>query len=196
RFSAHDLQRRDAGCFGHEVPHLRRQRQLHGYGEGHRQGPRLRQQDLHRHGEQPPAGGDRARQPERERGREHELRPGQLQRRRGERQPLGGGRGLGRRIFAHHLQPGDPGRDHRGFTPDDNGSYVVTFTATDKDGASGSDSKTISATNVAPTATLGNNGPVNEATPATISFSGQFDPSSADTTAGFHYAYSCTNGSL
>src|SRR5207245_9097526 len=83
-----------------------------------------------------------------------------------------------------------------GFTPDDNGSYVVTFTATDKDGASGSDSKTISATNVAPTATLGNNGPVNEATPATISFSGQFDPSSADTTAGFHYAYSCTNGSL
>src|SRR5206468_1797840 len=68
--------------------------------------------------------------------------------------------------------------------------------ATDKDGASGSDSKTISATNVAPTATLGNNGPVNEASPATISFSGQFDPSSADTTAGFHYAYSCTNGSL
>src|SRR5439155_773088 len=83
-----------------------------------------------------------------------------------------------------------------GFTPDDNGSYVVTFTATDKDGASGSDSKTISATNVAPTATLGNNGPVNEATPATISFSGQLDPSTADTTAGFHYAYSCTNGSL
>src|SRR5207245_414785 len=83
-----------------------------------------------------------------------------------------------------------------GFTPDDNGSYVVTFTATDKDGASGSDSKTISATNVAPTATLSNNGPVNEASPVTVSFSSQLDPSAADTSAGFHYAYSCTNVSL
>ncbi len=39
------------------------------------------------------------------------------------------------------------------FTPDDNGSYVVTFTATDKDGGIGTDTKTIDVTNVAPTVT-------------------------------------------
>ena len=50
--------------------------------------------------------------------------------------------------------------------------------------------------NVAPTATLANNGPVNEGSPATVSFSNQFDPSSTDTTAGFHYAFGCTNGVL
>jgi hypothetical protein len=37
---------------------------------------------------------------------------------------------------------------------------------------------------------------VNEGSPATISFSGQSDPSNADTTAGFHYAYACDGGSL
>src|SRR6185503_15434360 len=31
---------------------------------------------------------------------------------------------------------------------------------------------------------------------ATFSFTNQFDPSNADNTAGFHYAFSCTNGSL
>src|SRR5436309_1124619 len=39
-------------------------------------------------------------------------------------------------------------------------------------------------------------GCVAEGSPATISFSGQSDPSTVDTTAGFHYAFSCTNGSL
>lgn len=50
--------------------------------------------------------------------------------------------------------------------------------------------------NVAPTATLSNGGPVNEGSPVTISFSNQFDPSTADTSAGFHYAYACDGSSL
>src|SRR5256712_12169258 len=66
----------------------------------------------------------------------------------------------------------------------------------DKDGGYADYSIVVTVLNVAPTATLSNNGPVNEASPATISFSAQFDPSSADTSAGFHYAYSCSNGSL
>ena len=36
------------------------------------------------------------------------------------------------------------------FTPDDNGTYVVSLTATDEDGGIGTDSKTIAVTNVAP----------------------------------------------
>src|SRR5207245_2119445 len=50
--------------------------------------------------------------------------------------------------------------------------------------------------NVAPTATLSNNGPVNEASPATVSFSAPFDASSADTSAGFRYAFDCAGGAL
>jgi hypothetical protein len=37
------------------------------------------------------------------------------------------------------------------FTPDDNGTYIVSFSANDKDGGTGSDTKTITVTNVAPT---------------------------------------------
>src|SRR5207244_1112750 len=48
----------------------------------------------------------------------------------------------------------------------------------------------------APTATFSNNGPVDEGSPATVSFTSQSDPSSADTSAGFHYAYACDGGSL
>ena len=78
----------------------------------------------------------------------------------------------------------------------DNGSYTVMVKVTDKDNDTGSNFTTHQVNNVTPTATLGNDGPVNEGSPATVSFSGQFDPSSADATAGFHYAFSCTNGDL
>src|SRR3989441_348747 len=73
----------------------------------------------------------------------------------------------------------------------DNGSYTVTVKVTDKDRGYASSSFTVAVANVAPTATLANNGPVDEGSPATISFSGQHDPSNADTAAGFHYAYHC-----
>jgi hypothetical protein len=50
--------------------------------------------------------------------------------------------------------------------------------------------------NVAPTATFSNDGPVDEGASVSVSFSNQFDPSSGDTAAGFHYAYSCDGSSL
>src|SRR2546421_12446065 len=70
-------------------------------------------------------------------------------------------------------------RSNLSHTYDDNGSYTVSVKVTDKDG--GSDTKTFKVTvaNVPPTADLGNNGPVNEGSPATISFSGQQDRKSA-----------------
>ena len=78
----------------------------------------------------------------------------------------------------------------------DNGSRTVKGKVIDKDGGSTEYTTTVTVNNVAPTATLSNNGPVNEGSPATVTFSSQFDPSSADTTAGFHYAYDCDGGSL
>src|SRR5205823_5197235 len=62
----------------------------------------------------------------------------------------------------------------------------------------GSDTKTfaVHVNNVAPTATHSNDGPVNEGSPATASFSNKLDPSNADTAASFHYAYDCNNGDL
>ncbi|MBX2997357.1 MAG: pullulanase-type alpha-1,6-glucosidase [Caldilineaceae bacterium] len=50
-------------------------------------------------------------------------------------------------------------------------------------------SVTVTVANVAPTATLSNDGPVNDGETATVSFSDQSDPSGADTAAGFVYSY-------
>jgi PKD repeat protein len=75
----------------------------------------------------------------------------------------------------------------------DDGVYEVIVTVTDDDGGSDTQSFFVTVDNVAPTATLGNSGPVDEGASATVSFSGQFDPSSDDTSAGFHYAYDLNN---
>lgn len=69
--------------------------------------------------------------------------------------------------------------------------YTVTVKVTDAAGESGSTTFNATVRNLSPTAELSNNGPVNEGSPVTISFSDQSDPSSADSTAGFHYAYAC-----
>lgn len=50
-------------------------------------------------------------------------------------------------------QPYASGTGAIDFTPDDNATYVVTYTATDKDGGTASESKTVTVTNVAPTVT-------------------------------------------
>jgi hypothetical protein len=81
-------------------------------------------------------------------------------------------------------------------TFDDNGSQTVRARIIDKDGGYSEYTTSVTVENVDPTATLGNNGPVDEGSPATVSFSEQSDPSSADTGAGFRYAYACDGGSL
>src|SRR5947208_4635025 len=55
-------------------------------------------------------------------------------------------------------------------TYDDNGTYTVRARIIDKDGGYTEYTTSVSATNVAPTATLSNNGPKPEATAATVSF--------------------------
>jgi Bacterial Ig domain len=77
----------------------------------------------------------------------------------------------------------------------------VAIRVTDDDGASSMDVETVNIVevtiaDVAPTASFSNNGPVDEGSPATVSFSDQFDPSAGDTAAGFHYVYSCDGSSL
>ncbi len=66
----------------------------------------------------------------------------------------------------------------------------------DKDGGFNDYTTTISITNVAPSATLSAGSPINEGSSSEVTFSSPLDPSSVDTAAGFHYAFSCTDGSL
>jgi hypothetical protein len=79
---------------------------------------------------------------------------------------------------------------------DDNGSYTVTVNVTDKDGGYDSKSFQVTVANVAPTADFPATRTVNEGSSSTFSFTNKFDPSGADTTAGFHYAYSCAGAAL
>jgi len=79
---------------------------------------------------------------------------------------------------------------------DDNGTYTVGVQVTDDNGGSTTGTTDVTVNNVPPTADLGNNGPINEGGSATVSFSNQSDPSTADTNAGFHYAFSCSGADL
>lgn len=81
-------------------------------------------------------------------------------------------------------------------TCSNNGNFTINYTVSDGLNTPVSDSGYILFNNVAPTATLGNDGPVNIGAPATISFTDPFDPSSKDTIAGFRYAFSCSGASL
>src|SRR5262249_8511844 len=79
------------------------------------------------------------------------------------------------------------------FTPDDNGTYVVTLTATDKDGGvSAPASTTITADNVAPRRTI-NRAPAHSSPGVLVSMTSTVtDPTTVDTAAGFKDAWNVT----
>ncbi len=81
-------------------------------------------------------------------------------------------------------------------TVDDNGSYKVYGRIFDKDGGYTDYSAPVIVNNVAPTAVLTAPTAVNEGSPFTVSLSAPFDPSHADTAAGFHYALALDGASL
>jgi probable HAF family extracellular repeat protein len=76
---------------------------------------------------------------------------------------------------------------------DDNGILTVTVQVDDGQGGVDVASTTLTVDNIAPIATLSNDGPVEEGDTASVSFASQFDPSTADTAAGFVYSYDFDN---
>ena len=77
------------------------------------------------------------------------------------------------------------------FTPNDNATYVVTLMVTDDDGGSGTTSKTITVTNVAPTATFNAPASVSEGSNIDLSLTAVVDPGTADT---HQFRFSCDDG--
>ena len=74
----------------------------------------------------------------------------------------------------------------------------VMLSVTDEFGATGTDTLTVTVENVAPTATLAAlyPDPTFQGEFNTFIFSNQFDPSTADTDAGFRYALDCTDNGI
>jgi hypothetical protein len=82
-------------------------------------------------------------------------------------------------------------------TPPDNGSFALTVTATAQVVATGSTTSVstplkLTVSNVAPTATFTGTGSITYGGVVTVQATNPFDPSAADTAAGFHYAFSLT----
>jgi uncharacterized protein (DUF952 family) len=72
-------------------------------------------------------------------------------------------------------------------------SRTIALRVTDSYGFTHIATSTVTIDNVAPTATLSDNGPITYGQTVTLAFSNQFDPSTADTTTGFKYAYATTD---
>jgi RHS repeat-associated protein len=89
-----------------------------------------------------------------------------------------------------------PGTGVFSWTPDDGpASYSVTLRVRDNGTPPREDvaTFTIHVLGVGPTATLQNSGPVVEGSTAVVSLANQFDPSAADTAAGFSYSFDFDN---
>jgi hypothetical protein len=82
----------------------------------------------------------------------------------------------------------------RTHTYDDDGAYTVTVTVTDEDGESDSATFEVVVANVAPTASFSAPAAVDEGSPILLKLTDPFDPSQADTAAGFSYAFDCGDG--
>ena len=89
----------------------------------------------------------------------------------------------------------DPTVANPNLTCIDNGDFPTQISVNDGT-ASDSDDTVVYIQNLPPEADLNNNGPINEGDSASVSFSNAFDYSSADTAAGFHYAFDCNGDSL
>jgi len=70
-------------------------------------------------------------------------------------------------------------------------SQEVTITADDDKGGTGSASFQLIVNNVPPVADFTATSPIDEGSSSTLEFTNAFDPSTADTEAGFHYAFAC-----
>jgi hypothetical protein len=89
----------------------------------------------------------------------------------------------------------DPTSSNPNLTCIDNGDFPTQISVNDGT-ASDSDDTVVYVQNLPPEADLANNGPIYEGDTALVSFSNASDYSSADTAAGFHYAFDCNGGSL
>jgi large repetitive protein len=75
----------------------------------------------------------------------------------------------------------------------DNGSFTVTLTVTDGNNQTATDTAAVTVSNVAPTATVANSGPVTPTPNVTVRFANQVDVSSADVAGGFRYSLDFDN---
>jgi PKD repeat protein len=82
------------------------------------------------------------------------------------------------------------------YVDDGPSTRVVHGRITDSLGGYTDYTTSITVTNVAPTATFSNTGPVNIGTAVTVKFTNPSDPSTADTNAGFHYSFAQSQNAL
>lgn len=75
-------------------------------------------------------------------------------------------------------------------------SRTVVLRVTDNQGATATSNATVTINNAPPTGTFPATRSVAEGSSSTFAFTSPSDPSSADTSVGLHYAYSCTGASL